>query len=265
MRAAHVGTNIEHRSEAGHVGSRRGAAHTPHALSASRNFGPGQSEIVAAILEGRDVLAVMPTGSGKSLCYQLPALLRGGSYHRGIALDRADAQSGRAIARLWYCGRGAQLRQRSGRKPRRARWHRARRAAARLCRAGAAGATGHARSPQARQGYAAGGRRGALHLAMGPRLPAGICGARHGAGGTWRRADRRLHCDRGCGDANRYLGQAFRPSAGSLRSRLRSAQFAVGDAGESRRPQASRGFRHGASRAKRHRLLQFAAQDRSAR
>ena len=40
-------------------------------------FRSGQAEIVAAILEGRDVLAVMPTGSGKSLCYQLPALLRG--------------------------------------------------------------------------------------------------------------------------------------------------------------------------------------------
>jgi ATP-dependent DNA helicase RecQ len=41
-------------------------------------FRPGQSEIVAAILDGRDVLAVMPTGSGKSLCYQLPALIRDG-------------------------------------------------------------------------------------------------------------------------------------------------------------------------------------------
>jgi ATP-dependent DNA helicase RecQ len=41
-------------------------------------FRAGQAEIVAAILDGRDVLAVMPTGSGKSLCYQLPALLRDG-------------------------------------------------------------------------------------------------------------------------------------------------------------------------------------------
>ena len=41
-------------------------------------FRPGQADIVAAILDGRDVLAVMPTGSGKSLCYQLPALLRDG-------------------------------------------------------------------------------------------------------------------------------------------------------------------------------------------
>ncbi len=42
------------------------------------DFRTGQGDIVAAILEGKDVLAVMPTGGGKSLCYQLPALLRDG-------------------------------------------------------------------------------------------------------------------------------------------------------------------------------------------
>jgi ATP-dependent DNA helicase RecQ len=39
-------------------------------------FRPGQEEIVAAVVSGEDVLAVMPTGSGKSLCFQLPALAR---------------------------------------------------------------------------------------------------------------------------------------------------------------------------------------------
>ena len=41
-------------------------------------FRPGQEEVVQAVLDGEDVLAVMPTGSGKSLCYQLPALVRPG-------------------------------------------------------------------------------------------------------------------------------------------------------------------------------------------
>ncbi len=41
-------------------------------------FRPGQGEIVEAVIAGRDVLAIMPTGGGKSLCYQLPALARDG-------------------------------------------------------------------------------------------------------------------------------------------------------------------------------------------
>lgn len=42
------------------------------------SFRPGQEEIVDNILAGRDVLGIMPTGAGKSICYQLPALMLSG-------------------------------------------------------------------------------------------------------------------------------------------------------------------------------------------
>ncbi len=41
-------------------------------------FRPGQAEIVDAVVSGRNTLAIMPTGGGKSLCFQLPALMRDG-------------------------------------------------------------------------------------------------------------------------------------------------------------------------------------------
>ena len=42
------------------------------------SFRPGQEAVINAILKGRDILAVMPTGAGKSLCYQVPAMLLSG-------------------------------------------------------------------------------------------------------------------------------------------------------------------------------------------
>ena len=43
------------------------------------SFRPMQDEIITAALEGRDVLAILPTGGGKSLCFQLPALMKEGT------------------------------------------------------------------------------------------------------------------------------------------------------------------------------------------
>ena len=80
------------------------------------SFRPGQDEIVRSILAGRDVLAVMPTGSGKSLCYQLPAILRGGLtvvVSPLIALMRNQV----AQLRLRNRGREPQLGKRPCREP----------------------------------------------------------------------------------------------------------------------------------------------------
>src|SRR4051812_3708954 len=67
-----------------------------------RRFRPGQEQVVRAALEGRDSIVIMPTGSGKSLCFQLPALALEGTtvvVSPLIALmkDQTDALNERGI------------------------------------------------------------------------------------------------------------------------------------------------------------------------
>lgn len=66
-------------------------------------FRPGQEEVIARILEGRSSLAVFPTGSGKSLCYQLPALMLPGltlvvSPLIALMKDQVESLKGRGVA-----------------------------------------------------------------------------------------------------------------------------------------------------------------------
>lgn len=96
---------------------RRSASPAPLDLSAARevlgrvwghaDFRGLQSQVVAEVLAGRDVMAVLPTGGGKSVCYQIPAMLRPGvglvvSPLIALMTDQVEAlkQQGVAAARL---------------------------------------------------------------------------------------------------------------------------------------------------------------------
>lgn len=90
------------------------------------SFRPNQEEVCRAAVDGRDVLLVMPTGSGKSICYQLPGLARGGTTlvisplialiedqvahlkKRGFAVERIhsgrDRASSRAVCQAYLAG-----------------------------------------------------------------------------------------------------------------------------------------------------------------
>ena len=52
--------------------------HVLHRTFRAEGFRPGQEQAVSALLSGRDLLCVLPTGAGKSLCYQLPAVVKDG-------------------------------------------------------------------------------------------------------------------------------------------------------------------------------------------
>lgn len=68
-----------------------------------QTFRPGQDTVIAQLVAGRDVLAIMPTGGGKSLCYQVPALVRPGlaivvSPLIALIKDQVDALRANGVA-----------------------------------------------------------------------------------------------------------------------------------------------------------------------
>src|SRR5690606_39437274 len=78
-----------------------------------------QSDVISEVLDGRDVMAVLPTGGGKSFCYQIPAILRQGAglvvsplialmqdqvaalRAAGVAAARLDSTQDREARREW--------------------------------------------------------------------------------------------------------------------------------------------------------------------
>ena len=73
------------------------------------SFRPGQADLVDAILSGRDVLGVMPTGAGKSVCYQVPAVILPGltivvSPLVSLMRDQVDALNDSGIAAAFVNG-----------------------------------------------------------------------------------------------------------------------------------------------------------------
>lgn len=78
-----------------------------HEVFGYRGFRPGQAEVIEAVLARQDALAIMPTGAGKSLCYQIPSVLLPGTtlvISPLIALmkDQVDSLLAEARARAGY-------------------------------------------------------------------------------------------------------------------------------------------------------------------
>ena len=182
-------------------------------------FRPGQAEVIEALLAGRSALAVFPTGAGKSLCYQLPALLLDGvtvvvSPLIALMKDQIDALAGDRRA-----GRAHRL------EPRRS-------TSCATCRRGCE--RGELRllyvAPErfnnerflaqlaGVRDRALRGRRGALHLGVGPQLPPRLPQARAAGARARRRARAGAHGDRDARRGRRHL-RGLRHRARRTRSR----------------------------------------------
>ena len=69
------------------------------------DFWPLQEAIIAHLLEKKNALVVLPTGGGKSLCYQIPALIYEGLIDRHLSPDLVDEKPGGRAAGMRRCGR----------------------------------------------------------------------------------------------------------------------------------------------------------------
>ena len=146
-------------------------------------FRPMQERIVGSLLGGRDACVVMPTGGGKSLCYQLPAALS--EDKTVVVISPLIALMQDQLAQLTQMGIAAGMVNSTvgaaRAEPRDARGGAGEISVA-VFVAGAAGAGGHGRLAEARADFDFCDRRGALHFRVGARISAGVPAAEFAAG-----------------------------------------------------------------------------------
>ena len=169
-----------------------------------------QREIVNDVLAGRDALVVMPTGAGKSLCYQLPAVALRGltlivSPLISLMTDQVRQLRALRIPAMMLC---------SGQS-----WDEQREVMAKIARriprtalrgAGEVQRAGISFHHHRAQAVAAGHRRGALHQPVGTRFPSRVSASGRGAQAAGRSAD---HCADGDGDARGARRHRAQPGA----------------------------------------------------
>ena len=198
-----------------------------HELFGFPTFRPGQREAVEAAVAGRDVLVVMPTGSGKSLCYQLPALMRADLtvvVSPLVSLMQDQVQAVERVAPGYVGLVNAQQDTAANRRT-------LERAARGTCGCSTSRPSGSPRrassSASARADRAVRGRRGALRVPVGARLPAGLLPARRRRALARRGGDRRLDGDRHAAGGGRHRGPARAARPGARRDGVRPPEPVV--------------------------------------
>ena len=180
------------------------AADVLHRVFGYDSFRGQQQEIIEQVVGGGDALVLMPTGGGKSLCYQIPALVRPGvgvvvSPLIALMQDQVDA-----LRRRWASARGSSTPRRTSDERRLVEQEFVAGeldllylAPERLRNEADAAAAG------TRQDRAVRDRRGALCFPVGPRLPARLPEPVHAARALAVRAAHRADRDRDAGHAPR--------------------------------------------------------------